>query len=233
MPNKRVKAEIFLCPIKNKYYKILNKKTPKRYYLCPHKKRPGQCSEGDCIKNKRKPSKAQQPCVCGSGVVLQFCKNPDCDAEGKGSAFCKTSGKQKARCPCGAQGCGGSLCNCEKKVQRNTCKTCGGIDYEVFITRVFCRASIIQKSKSKTNKHKYVKLSSHEFRIHIEKTFKEGMTWDNYGIGENKWTIGHAKPIMYKNPTDEQIINRLHYKNTFAQWWNDNQEQGNDKIVKI
>ena len=233
MPSKRVKAEIFLCPIKDKYYVIKGKKKPQRLFLCPHKKAPGSCSEGDCIKNKRKTPKAHQLCVCGSGVTLKHCRNTDCNAEGKGSAYCKDSGKPKYTCPCGAQGCGGSLCNCEKKVIRNSCKTCGGIDYEVYITREFGRRSLTQRIKSETNKHKYVKLSSHDFRIHIGNTFKEGMTWDNYGIGENCWTIGHATPIMFKNPTDEQIIDRLHYKNTFAQWWSENQEQGNDKIVKI
>ena len=234
MPSKRLKAEIHHCAIKNKYYTISGKgKWQKRFYLCPHKKFTWACSEGDCAKNKQKTPKSKLPCRCGSGVTLAFCRNPTCDAEGKGSAFCKKSGKQKVRCPCGAKGCGGALCNCEKKVIRETCKTCGGIDYEIYLTRQFGRHSLTQQSKSKTNVHKYVKLSSHDFRIYIEKTFKEGMTWDNYGQEENKWTIGHAKPIKYKNPTDEQIIKRLHYKNTFAQWWVDNQEQGNDKIVDI
>lgn len=233
MPSKRKKAEIFHCPIKDKYYIITGKKKQERRYLCPHKKLTWACNEGECAKNKSKPPKAYVRCLCGSGLSLAFCRNPTCDAEGKGSAYCKTSDKLKCRCPCGAQGCGGSLCNCEKKVIRNTCKTCGGIDYEIKITRDFSRHSIIQNITSKTNVHKYVKLSSYNFRNHIGSTFKDGMTWDNYGKGENKWTVGHATPIMYKNPTYEQIIERLHYKNTFAQWWLENQKQGNHTIVEI
>ena len=234
MPSKRVKAEIHHCAVKDKYYIIYGKgKRQRRYYLCPHKKIPNQCNEGYCAKNKRKTPKAKLPCVCGSGVTLQYCRNTKCDAVGKGSAYCKDSGKDKKNCPCGAKGCGGALCNCDNKVIRRTCKTCGGMDYEVFHARKFNGHSVTQRNTSKTNVHKYVKLSSYDFRIHIGNTFKEGMTFDNYGKGENQWTVGHAIPIKYKNPTDEQIIERMHYTNTFAQWWSDNQKQGNHTIVEI
>ena len=185
------------------------------------------------LRIKEKPSKACQPCVCGSGVTLRYCRNPDCTAEGKGSSFCKDSGKKKLYVLAVIKVVAVLYAIAKRKYNGINVKRGCGIDYEVCITRKFSHNSLKQISKSKTNKHKYVKLSSHEFRIHIEKTFKEGMTWDNYGQGENKWTIGHAKPIMYKNPTDEQIIDRLHYTNTFAQWWSENQEQGNDKIVEI
>jgi len=38
-----------------------------------------------------------------------------------------------------------------------------------------------------------------ELKSHLEAQFKEGMTWDNHGIGEDKWQIDHRIPISLFN----------------------------------
>jgi len=37
--------------------------------------------------------------------------------------------------------------------------------------------------------------------LHLESQFQEGMTWENYGIGEGKWNIDHCIPISVFNIT--------------------------------
>ena len=37
------------------------------------------------------------------------------------------------------------------------------------------------------------------------------MSWDNYGT---IWHIDHIVPIKYKNPTLEEVMERLHFSNT-------------------
>ena len=62
-----------------------------------------------------------------------------------------------------------------------------------------------------------------EFVKHIEKQFKDGMTWDNYGRssggGDNKhWEIDHIIPINYEKPSLEDVKERLVYTNCQPMW---------------
>jgi IS30 family transposase len=61
------------------------------------------------------------------------------------------------------------------------------------------------------------------FRNHISEQFEKGMTWNNYG----EWEIDHIIPIKYKNPTIEEVVERLHYGNTQPMWKSENMEKGN------
>jgi len=73
----------------------------------------------------------------------------------------------------------------------------------------------------------YLGCTIEEFKEHIESTFQEGMTWDNHGQGEGKWNIDHIVPLKYGNPTLEETIERLHWKNTQAMWADENIAKGN------
>jgi hypothetical protein len=70
-----------------------------------------------------------------------------------------------------------------------------------------------------------------EFKEHIEKQFTDGMTWDNHGNGPNDWHIDHICPIKYAEngvaPTLENVIERLHWKNTQPMWATENISKGN------
>lgn len=59
----------------------------------------------------------------------------------------------------------------------------------------------------------------HQFKLHIESLFKEGMSWDNHGrLG---WHIDHIIPLASAN--GQQELERLcHYKNLQPLWWYDN-----------
>jgi IS30 family transposase len=63
-------------------------------------------------------------------------------------------------------------------------------------------------------------------RIHIEKQFKEGMSWDNYG----EWEIDHIVPLKYQNPTLEQLVERFHYTNLQPLWATENRSKSNKFI---
>lgn len=62
-----------------------------------------------------------------------------------------------------------------------------------------------------------------ELKLHIEKQFTEGMTWDNYGI--DGWHIDHIKPLAMAN-TREEIIASNHYTNLQPMWQLDNLKKG-------
>ena len=63
-----------------------------------------------------------------------------------------------------------------------------------------------------------------EYKEHIESTWTEGMTWDNYGKGKGEWSIDHIIPVEAKwTLNDYQIC--FWYKNTEATWRNS--EKGN------
>ena len=81
----------------------------------------------------------------------------------------------------------------------------------------------------------YLGCSMVEFVKHIEKQFKDGMTWDNYGRssggGDNKhWEIDHIIPINYEKPSLEDVKERLVYTNCQPMWAEENRSKSNRYI---
>ena len=70
-----------------------------------------------------------------------------------------------------------------------------------------------------------VGLSPADFKIYIESMFVDGMTWDNYGQGEGKWSIDHTKPLCTAK-TEEDVFTLNHYTNLRPMWWFDNLAKG-------
>lgn len=64
------------------------------------------------------------------------------------------------------------------------------------------------------------------FQKHIERTFTEGMTWENYG----EWHVDHIMPLASAN-TEEELIKLFHYTNTQALWAEENLSKG-DRILE-
>lgn len=62
-----------------------------------------------------------------------------------------------------------------------------------------------------------------ELKLHIEKQFTQGMTWDNYGI--NGWHVDHIKPLAMAT-SEEEIILSNHYTNLQPLWCLDNLSKG-------
>lgn len=61
-------------------------------------------------------------------------------------------------------------------------------------------------------------------KSHLEMQFKEGMTWDNYGIGG--WEIDHIKPCAMFDLSDEiQQRECFHYANLQPLWANENRKK--------
>ena len=67
-----------------------------------------------------------------------------------------------------------------------------------------------------------------EFLAHIQKHLKEGMTWENYGLGHGKWVLDHTIPIKYFKKNFD-LINDFEIQcecfgihNLRPMWWIDN-----------
>jgi len=64
--------------------------------------------------------------------------------------------------------------------------------------------------------------SAEDLKQHLEKNFKEGMSWENYGL----WHIDHIKPISsFDKEEDPKIINSL--KNLQPLWASENYIKSN------
>ena len=78
---------------------------------------------------------------------------------------------------------------------------------------------------------KYIGCTVSQIRRHLESTFKDGMTWDNYGIGhgdKREWNVDHIIPISKFNLEDlNEVAKALHWTNTKAEWAVDNYKKGN------
>lgn len=115
--------------------------------------------------------------------------------------------------------------SCDHKRFKQSCKTCKPIDH---LSRI-CRNRILAALKGTKSKHTYEYLGCNyaTLRAHLEKQFKEGMTWENQG----KWHVDHIIPIQYGNPDFERdydtIIQRLHYTNLQPLWASENWSKNN------
>jgi len=75
---------------------------------------------------------------------------------------------------------------------------------------------------------KKVGLTTPQYREYIESLWTEGMSWDNYGYGEGKWTIDHIFPKSFFDLTDPELYRKCsYYTNTQPMWYVDNVSKGN------
>ena len=58
-----------------------------------------------------------------------------------------------------------------------------------------------------------------EFKTYISLKFQDGMNWENYGWGEDKWHLDHIKPLILFNLSDKEEFNEAaHYTNYQPLW---------------
>lgn len=81
------------------------------------------------------------------------------------------------------------------------------------------------KSKNITKKNKTFEIVGCEpikLKEHIEKQFKDGMCWENYGL--KGWHIDHIVPLI-SGKTEDEIYKLCHFTNLQPLWWNENLEK--------
>ena len=62
-----------------------------------------------------------------------------------------------------------------------------------------------------------------DFKKHLENQFQPGMTWDNHGLGKNKWNIDHIIPCAHFDLTKvEEQKKCFHYTNMRPLWQTEN-----------
>lgn len=87
------------------------------------------------------------------------------------------------------------------------------------------KSALKNKNVRKTNKTlELVGCTVDELKKHLESTFQDGMTWDNYG----KWHIDHIRPCSSFDLTKiEEQKECFNYQNLQALWAEDNLRKSN------
>ena len=97
-----------------------------------------------------------------------------------------------------------------------------------------CRAIVYQALRNKCKSACTMKLimcTVPELKLHIEKQFLTGMSWNNWGSGLGKWQIDHIVPISFfvlQDPIEQHMCFR--FDNLQPLWWKDNNKKS-DKII--
>ena len=81
------------------------------------------------------------------------------------------------------------------------------------------------KTKKAFKTQELIGCSIKTIRKHLEKQFKEGMTWQNHG--RYGWHIDHIRPLEKFDLSDpKQQLIAFNYKNCQPLWWRENLEKG-------
>jgi 5-methylcytosine-specific restriction endonuclease McrA len=122
--------------------------------------------------------------------------------------------------------CGG-ISICVHNKNKRECPECDPIACLASRVRSRLRYALVSYSITKDkSSFEYLGADIHTIKSHLEKQFKDGMTWENHG---EVWEIDHIIPVMYDkdNITDDQISERLHYTNLQPLCKHKNREKGN------
>jgi hypothetical protein len=60
------------------------------------------------------------------------------------------------------------------------------------------------------------------FRNYLSSLWTEGMSWDNYGRGKDKWNIDHILPLTLYYTQPELLPKLIHYSNMQPMWQPEN-----------
>ena len=84
----------------------------------------------------------------------------------------------------------------------------------------------LKNLKKHTSSVKLFGCTPEELKAHIEKQFKPGMTWENYGL--KTWHIDHIKPLSLAKSMQDVIDQKLmHYTNLQPLWAKENISKSN------
>lgn len=85
--------------------------------------------------------------------------------------------------------------------------------------------SLLTGGKINKSTINFLGCSIEELKIFIEKKFREGMSWDNYGL--KGWHLDHIKPCSSFDLTKEEDVKKcFHYTNLQPLWAKDNLSKG-------
>lgn len=68
-------------------------------------------------------------------------------------------------------------------------------------------------------------------RTYLEKQFKSGMSWTNYGNKKGNWSIDHIKPLSrFDLSKRQELLIACHYTNLQPLWMEENLRKGNKHV---
>lgn len=71
--------------------------------------------------------------------------------------------------------------------------------------------------------------SKQELLIYLESKFQSGMSWENYGSGENKWHVDHIKPLnLFDLSKKEERCKANHFANLQPLWSHQNEAKSDN-----
>jgi hypothetical protein len=95
--------------------------------------------------------------------------------------------------------------------------------------RIAIFTQLAEKTQKTTN---LCGCSWEELVLYLESQFKEGMSWENYGVGQNKWSIDHIKPCnLFDLTNPEEQSECFHYNNLQPLWSSINSSK-RDKYIE-
>lgn len=96
--------------------------------------------------------------------------------------------------------------------------------------KMYCRLQIrlngalkLQGVRKSKRTMELVGCNLYDFINHIENLWQDGMSWENYGKGNNKWSLDHIRPCASFNLLDVKEQKKcFHYSNLSPLWNRDN-----------
>ncbi len=105
--------------------------------------------------------------------------------------------------------------------------------YEKLASTIRSRIYDYLKHGYKSDKtEKLLGITMKELQVYIEKQFKPGMTWDNYGF--YGWHVDHRLPLSSFDLTNQEEQKKaFHYTNLQPLWAKENMSKGAKYLIKF
>ena len=210
---------------------------------CKHGAKSPSCIVENCLSIRKKNKMCcKHNTEFAVSLIPKRCIIKDCQNKSRRDGVCCKHGADELRCTvnhCLNKRVNNGLCTkhgakvrkCLHLKQINFCKICKPLNYLKNIVCGRVRSSL-ESVNSKKSLHtiEYLGLDIVSYKYHLEQMFTDGMNWGNHG----EWHIDHIIPIFFKEngitPTEEDVLERLHFSNTQPMWAIENISMSNKWI---
>jgi|694.fasta_scaffold32751_3 hypothetical protein len=117
----------------------------------------------------------------------------------------------------------------ERRRERSKARRRGDLSFSVACSLRSRLCSAVKNGQKTGSAIRDLGCTVDDLKAHIESQFQPGMTWNNRGVGDGRWSIDHDYPCSQADLTDRaQLLAVCNWRNLQPMWHGDNVRKGDE-----